>query len=370
MMSVTGKVVLFALIQSAATAQSHYSVQWDKGYGNGRYFCLPESSVVSSDGDLWLICGGHDYAANKQAITFYRIDGKSGELKFARDLQTELSVSPITWEALHQLTATGQTVGVLTSTTSGGKMQTFEGVYFTPMDADGSPGKAVLVVPKGSQLQEVHRSNDGNIIVTADQGPLSIRKLDPKGTVLWQKVLSSRFDLPTVALFPDGSICLSAQLSTSTVARPTLQLMRLDPLGHVAKQIPIVAAQGAVAAAPGGACAVLYSPTFESRVRRLASFDEKLNRLWDIAVPLDGQGGRTYTLDSFADGFLATEFKGETRAPVVAKFSQAGQLLWLDPLPDGFRTLALGIGATYVITVNSKAHNDSFRVLKIQFEAN
>lgn len=370
MMSVSGRVVLFVLLQSAATSQSHYSVQWDKGYGNSRYFCLPESSVVAGDGDLWLICRGHDYDANKQAVTLYRIDGKSGELKFAGDLRTQLSVSPITWEASHQLAATGETIGVVTSTTSGGQMQTFEGVYFTPMDIDGSPGKAVLAVPKGSQLQEVHRSNDGNILLTADQEPLSIRKLDPKGMVLWQKVLSSTFDLPTFAVFPDDSICLSAQPSNSSLARPTLELMRLDALGQVVRQIPIVAAQGAVATGPGGTCAVLYSPTFDSHLRRLASFDPGLNRQWDIAVPLDGQGGRTYTLDSFAGGFLATEFRAETRAPVIARFSQTGQLVWLDPLPDGFRTLALSIDAAYVITVNSKVHNESFRVLRVKFGTN
>jgi hypothetical protein len=146
--------------------------------------------------------------------------------------------------------------------------------------------------------------------------------------------------------------------------------MRLDSLGQVTQQTPISAAQGAVAAGQDGVCAVLYSPTFESHARRLASFDAKLNREWDTAVPLDGRSGRTYTLDAFSDGFLATELTGDKREPVVAKFSRTGELVWIEQLPRDFERLVLGASGSYLIMVGMVGgdHSESFRVSKIQFK--
>lgn len=78
--------VVGALLLRTADAQSPFSTQWNRGYGSKGYYCRPESAVVV-EGDLWLICDGHDYSAKKQAVTVYRIDGNSGELKFATELK-------------------------------------------------------------------------------------------------------------------------------------------------------------------------------------------------------------------------------------------------------------------------------------------
>jgi outer membrane protein assembly factor BamB len=244
-------------------------------------------------------------------------------------------------------------------------------VFLTPLDERGAPGAAIPVIPKGSQLQQAIPMNGGGFVIAADQSPLSFRKLSGNGNPVWVRVLSSKLALPTVAVFPDDSICISAQLSTGELPQPTLELMRLDSLGVVTKEIPISAAQGAVAAGQDGECAVLYSATFESRARRLTMFDAKLNRKWDVPVPLIGaSGGRTYTLDTLSDGFLATELTGARGEHVVAKFSTTGDLLWTEPLPSGFERLVPAVSGSYLIMVGMVGgdHNEALRISKIRIE--
>src|SRR6266851_3687760 len=91
---------LAAISSPTAYPQSHFSTAWSRGYGSKSYFCRPESAVVA-EGDVWIICDGHDYSAKKRIATVYRIDGASGELEFATELKPRLPVRPDAWEASH-----------------------------------------------------------------------------------------------------------------------------------------------------------------------------------------------------------------------------------------------------------------------------
>jgi hypothetical protein len=183
-------------------------------------------------------------------------------------------------------------------------------------------------------------------------------------------VLSADFVLPSAAVFPDGSACLSAQVVSSPPTRPKLQLIRLSPSGQVTKQIAIEAAQGVVADGPEGTCALLYSSSFDyANSLRLASFDSSLRRQWDSVLPFDGLGGRKYRLHAVSDGFLAVALTGgDKRSANVAKFSRAGKLVWTEPLTDEFEDLVFGAGWAYFLTQSHDVHNEAFRVSRVQFD--
>jgi hypothetical protein len=362
---------LGAMLWLPAHAQSHHRIGWERSYGGARYHCRVESAVVAADGDLWCICDGTDYSTTRRVTNIYRIDGRTGDLRFARELRTRLPYRPFAWESLHHLVTSGAAVSILTNLVSGGKDQVFEGVFLTPLDSNGAPGAAVQVVSKGSQLQGALQTSDGNLLVTADQSPLSIRKITRAGLLLWRRDLPSAIVLPAIAVFPDNSACVSGQVVAGEELHPKLHLTRISSAGRVTKQTTIAAAQGVVAAGPEGSCAVLYSPSFDySGPRRLALFDTPLSRRWDTLLPFVGQDGRDYMLYTIPDGWLATVLTGggDKRQQAVAKVSQTGKLVWSEVLAEGFEQLAVGAAGSYLITIDRNTHDAAFHVAQIHFQ--
>ncbi len=361
-----GEIAFWAVVLShPAFGQPHYDVEWIRGYGEPQFACGPDTAVVDGEGHLWVHCSGHDYGAKQPRRELFRIDGRNGALRSSvRIAEILVPQRPDIWDSSRTLIAVRDRVVLLASMlhASSGRMQFSEGVYLLPMNRDGPP---VSVVPSGAQLSDVLPSHDGNLILAADQAPLSIRKINLAGATIWSRSFSKELVLPTLAVFPDGSVCATAQQQ-----RTGLRLFRLDPGGVVTQDLTLAAAQGTVAAGSERMCGLLYTDSFDAETRVwLAGYDINLGLRWRTASPIGAPAGRTYRLHALADGYLATgEVAGDRTKWILAKFSWTGRLEWTTPIVRGESVVIHG-NAAYLISsrlLNANSR-DSFRVMKIRF---
>lgn len=203
-------VALGAAVSLMAAGQPNRSVEWDRGYGDAHYACAPDTAALDGKQGLWAVCDGHDYAKDRQITTLYEIDADDGDLKTAKELTLALP-SPLDYWNTLRLTATSSSAFVLASGV--GVTDNFDGVFVARVNTDGSAGANLRVVPEGSQLQEVVPTSDGNLLIAADQSPMSVRKVTPAGSTVWTRVFGPEIDLPDIAIFSDDSSCLSAEPS-------------------------------------------------------------------------------------------------------------------------------------------------------------
>ncbi len=374
-MALLSRFVLFSAISAVAAAQSHHTVVWDRSYGGPHLACGPQTAAVDANGSVWVVCRGHDYDKNRDVTLLYRIDSGNGDLKNTTELNVPLPTPLDFWQTF-QLVSSGSSLSLLSSGARGGRMQTFDGVFRTPLGPDGTAGATVRVVPEGSQLQESVPTGDGGLLIAADQGPPTIRKIGSDGRALWVNTLGWSLDLSDISAFPDGSVCFSAEPSDEPgdflgKGPFKLALILLGRNGRAARRSWINAAQGALAAGPNGICALLYSDTFTGTTSkvRFAGFDKRLQRLWDVPTSLKALGGREYMLIATSDGYFAFTRNGvDSLAWSLASFSLDGRFQWADELPPSIQLkVVMAEDGLYLVEWNQPdSAMGSTRVLKIR----
>lgn len=349
------RALLFLLCALALPAQE---IEWDRAYGAPRYACGPDTATIDSTGDLWVLCRGTNYATRKPLTTLYRLNVATGNLKFAREIPD--APPNANWPIRQHLIPTGATVSLLSDLLhpNSGKVQYHEGITLTRFDAQGEPAPAKTITPKNQLLQASIPGPNGSFYLGTDQQPLIIRHFDANGALLWNRRLASTQVLPTLAAFPNGALCATAQTPKG------LQLLRLTPTGTVTHQTPIAADQGTVAAGPENTCALLASDA--NHAVTLSAYNQSNQPQWKTATPLTAPLGRGYSLHALPNGYLAINEK------TIARYSFTGKLEWANPVPTPRRPDSIAITGSVVYLLYSTAGlpvaDLSFHVVKLRIQ--
>lgn len=353
---------LLCMLATDVMAEPRLAVEWDRVYGHQDHACGVESALAAPNGVLWVVCSGHHYGEGRTIRTLFRIAEGTGELKSAEELRLVLPAGHGARDASQILAVAGDRISLLTGTVSGGKVQSAEGIFLTPLSAStGSPGTSLRVVPPGTWLRQVLTAEDGNLLIVTDQSPLSVIKAAPDARVLWVRTFGDRYVLPKVAALPGGGWCVASQETSSQA----LRLMRLDTEGRVVGQARFPAAQVAVAAGTGQGCALMYTPEFESVQRRFIGFDGGFKRQWEAAMPFRNQRGQAFHVQQWKDGYLAWG-PDEPIETLLVRLSSTGAVIWSERLPGELRTLELGKEFAYAFGGVTARKNGAIRVRKVR----
>lgn len=341
-----------------ALALPAQEIDWDRAYGAPRYACGPGTAAIDVTGDLWVLCRGTNYATRKSLTNLYRVNGATGDLKFTREIPQPAPTA--NWPIAEQLIPTGDTVSLLSDLLhpKSGKVQYHEGITLTRFNANGEPAPAKTITPKNELLQASIPGPNGSFYLGTDQQPLIIRHLDANGALLWTRRLASNQVLPTLAAFPNGALCATAQTPKG------LRLLRLSPTGAATHQTPIAAEQGTVAAGPDNICALLASDA--NQAVTLSAYNQSNQPQWKTATPLTAPLGRSYSLHALPNGYLAINEK------TIAKYTFTGKLEWANPLPAPRRVVSMVITGSVVYLLYSTAGlpvaDMSFHVVKLKVQ--
>lgn len=306
-----------AIIPSAGS----YNLEWRHHFP--RTAGIVPTGTSDDNGSLWLITipgpGG-------DAITKINPDGQ-----LIADYSPVLPLNLGEWVSYLAPAASGHSVGLLASLTSGGRDQTFEGAFFLPIGADGL-GVPVRIAQRGPQFSTMTGAGADEFIAAGDQEPLTLIRLDSNGKTLWRRAFSPQLVLPTISAGASGTVFVLSQGGTYIL----LQL--LDSSGRVVRSKKISAKQGTVVADPGGGCSLLFSTRYggEDNTVFLLTLDQTLHQLSQVETPLVGRSGRNYQLISSPHGHLVI---GESPDPKprqlvfnrtnrLAEFDRSGSLLW------------------------------------------
>jgi outer membrane protein assembly factor BamB len=302
-------------------------------------------------GDLWGLCDGINYATRKSLTTLYRLNGATGDLNFTREIPQPGPTD--NWSITQHLIPTGDTVSLLSDLLhpKSGKVQYREGVALTRFNAHGEPSPTKTITSKNQSLQASIPGPNGSFYLGTDQQPLFIRHFNANGALLWARRLATNQVLPTLAAFPNGALCATAQTPKG------LQLLRLGPTGAVTHQTPIAAKQGTVAAGPAGTCALLASDN--NRAVTLSAYNAANQPEWKTGTPLTAPGGRTYSLHALPNGYLATDEK------LIAKYTHTGKLEWSQPLPVRRSLDSIAVTGNTVYLLYGLAGDSAFHVVKL-----
>jgi hypothetical protein len=315
--------------------------------------------------DLWIMCSGTDYDRKELVNRLLRLNGRNGDIQFDVGLDFDISLPAHQFPG-DRLLAAGDGVAAILTDIQANNGFPRGGVYLTRVADDGKIGPPVRVVPVGSQLQQVVPTHDGNLLIVADQSPLSIRKVTFDGVQRWERILPTDLVLGQVAVFADDSLCFTAQRSR----RADVQLYRLDSAGRIRLQATLAASQAAVAAGSDGVCVVLKGSGFGAAAVSISAFDNRSKHLWTKSAPFDGRGGRDYQIETVADGFLGLgRGLGDGDTKVLARFSKTGETREMMPFPSDTDRFVLTAAGGYFLgnTLGRATGGYLLRVTKVRW---